>query len=248
MLWMNGRQDSETSLVLDEGLLFGRGVFETLRVGRQPFFWYEHLARLNEGLAALKIRPALDPDDLLGEVQSLQIRDCVLKIVATPANLILQTRPLPAEPAAPWRLTAAAGYRTASRRLLGSKNLNYLDNLLAWENARQEGYDDALWLNAAGQVAETSRANLFFFRGSQLLTPDPACGLLDGIVRQWVIRRFPVQTGYYRLSDLLAADAVFVTNSVAGIQPVGAIEEHGFADSPLTGRIRKEYREFLGAG
>ncbi|HBP37395.1 MAG TPA: hypothetical protein DD640_01380 [Clostridiales bacterium] len=245
MLWINGRTGSEASLVIDDGFFYGRGVFETLRVGTQPCFWQEHLVRLNQSLVALKIRPPLDEQELLALVKSLPIRDCVLKIAVSSENLVLQTRPLPAETLPAWKLTLAAGHRTASRLLLSSKNLNYLDDLLAWENARTAGYDDAIWLDAAGRIAETSRANLFFLRGGCLMTPDQECGLLPGIARQWVMDHYPVQAGFYTLNDLLAAEAVFVTNSVIGIQPVAVVCEYAFADSLAVRRIRQEYQECL---
>jgi branched-subunit amino acid aminotransferase/4-amino-4-deoxychorismate lyase len=245
MLWINGQPSQGQDLILDDGLLFGRGVFETIRVGDQPIFWAEHLLRLNQGLSDLGIRPPVDPDVLLRQVQSLPIRHCVLKIVATAANLILQTRPLPAADHRAWHLAVASGTRTSNPLLLSSKNLNYLDNLLAWENARQAGFDDVIWLNSAGQVAETSRANLFWLRDGQILTPDLACGLLNGVVRQWVIANYPVQAGFFSLDDLLSANAVFITNSLIGIQPISRIQAHRFADVPLIDQIRQHYQDFF---
>ena len=229
MIWLNGQQvdshriDQAAGLFLDDGLLYGRGVFETIRVGETPYFWVAHCQRLNRGLAELGIRAPIDPAALLDQIRGLAIRQCVLRLTVTASNLILQTRPLPNAEVCPARLMLAAGTRTTNLQLLATKNLNYLDNLLAWEAARQAGFDDAVWLNPAGWVAEASRANLFWISGDRIRTPDLACGLLNGVVRQWVTAGFTVQTGQFPLADLLAADAVFLTGSVAGIRPVASL-------------------------
>jgi 4-amino-4-deoxychorismate lyase len=243
MLWIDGRPDDTGALVLDEGLLFGRGVFETLRVHEGPLFWNEHLARLNNGLVRLRIRGPIDPDALREQVQSLPIRHCVLKIVATPSNLILQTRPIPPELTRGLRLSIAEGHRTTQPLLLSCKTLSYLDNLLAWEAAQQRGFDDAVLLNDSGRVTETSRSNLFFVRGGRLHTPDLSCGLLPGIVRQWVLDRFPVQQGFYSLEELQSAEAVFATGSVIGIHPVENIDGQMLGTSMLREEIRSAYVE-----
>lgn len=245
MLWINGHASDGRDLVLDEGFLFGRGVFETIRVHGQPLFWNEHMSRLNSGLEALNICPPVDALFLLDQVRSLPIQHCILKVVVSPGNLILQTRPLPDEAPAGWRLAVADGHRTTNPLLLASKNLNYLDNLLIWEKARQDGFDDAILLDAAGHVCETSRANLFFIKEGHLHTPDLSCGLLDGVIRQWIMTHFQVHAGVYPLGDLITTESIFVTNSVIGVQPVRQIGTQLYADSPLVMKICAYYRNWI---
>jgi 4-amino-4-deoxychorismate lyase len=232
---------------LDDGFWFGRGVFETIRVHEKPLFWPEHILRLNDGLAKLQIRPAIDQHEMLAQISRLAIRQCVLKIAVTAVNIVLQTRPLPDHTTGPFRLLPVANQRTTNPLLLSCKSINYLENLLAREQAAREGFDDALFIGAAGRLSETSRANLFLLRNGRILTPDLGCGLLDGVIRQWVLANFTVETGCFDLAELLAADAVFVTNSVIGIQPVAAIGNQSYSDSSVVQAIRRRYLEQVGS-
>jgi 4-amino-4-deoxychorismate lyase len=246
VLWINGKPINGKDNILDDGFWFGRGVFETIRVHETPLFWEEHIARLNNGLAALQIRPAIDQREMLVQVTDLAIRQCVLKIAVTPDNSFLQTRPLPSHTIGPFRLLPVENQRTTNPLLLSCKSINYLENLLAHEQAAREGFDDALFIGAAGSLSETSRANLFFLSNGRILTPDLDCGLLDGVIRRWVLANFAVETGCFDLAELLAADAVFVTNSVIGIQPVAAIGDQSYGDSSVVREIRRDYLEQVG--
>ncbi len=245
MLWINGQPSDGSNLMLDDGFLYGRGVFETIRIHERPVFWDEHLARLNDGLSKLKIRPPIDPDAWLDQVMSLPIRHCVLKIAVSPANILLQTRELPKSLPDSYRLTFSNNPLPADPLLSSCKSLNYLAYLLAYENAAQNGFDDAILTNAAGQITETSRANLFFIKNNRLYTPDLSCGLLNGIIRQWLMQNYPVQTGQFNLEEIIAADAGFVTNSIIGIMPIKSIGEKQLALSSMVSQISQSYCQFL---
>ena len=74
---------------------------------------------------------------------------------------------------------ASAIIATVTRRnehspLAGCKCLNFLDNILARQEAEKRGADEALLLNTAGRLAEASAANLFLVLGAE--PPDPALG------------------------------------------------------------------------
>ncbi len=240
MLWINGQQDSN-NFVLDDGFWFGRGVFETIRVHDRPLFWTEHINRLNDGLQALKIRPPIRSEELLAQLEAMNAYQCVLKIGVTPENIVFQTRPLPDAPSPNFGILPIQELRSHNPLLHSYKLLNYLDNLLARERATDHGYEDALYIDAGGGLSETARANLFFVRDGQIHTPALACGLLSGVIRQWVIDNFRVETGFYTMDELLKADAVFETNSVIGIQPVSHIEELACGTSPVVEDVRQRY-------
>ena len=67
------------------------------------------------------------------------------------------------------------------------KSLNYLNNILAKREANLCGADDALLLNAQGQVAEASAANIFVVTGNRLATPSVSDGALEGMTRRTVL-------------------------------------------------------------
>ena len=69
------------------------------------------------------------------------------------------------------------------------KSGNYLNNVLAIAEARRRGAEDALLLNAAGHLTESTTANVFFVTGSVVYTPALDCGLLRGITRALFLDR-----------------------------------------------------------
>lgn len=84
------------------------------------------------------------------------------------------------------------------------------------------GYYDAIVLNEAGEVTEGTFNNVFIRVGEQWYTPPLACGLLPGIQRQVLLEASDMQVAeqVLHVEDLLAADAVYLTNSVRGVVKV----------------------------
>lgn len=227
MILRNGLPSNGDDIALDDGLQFGRGAFETLRVTGRPLFLERHCERLNQAMEKLGLPRQADSAGIAALVERYRIRDCVLKILLTRKNELLITRPFPYLPevyARGFRLTPAHSRRASFAPYAGLKTLNYLESLLARETAVAAGYDDALFLNERSELAETAAANLFFVKDGAIHTPDPACGLLEGILRQWVMENTPVQAGRHSLDELRSADEVFLTNSVVGIMPVSEID------------------------
>lgn len=235
-------------LRFDAGLQFGRAVFETILVLRRPVFWEEHICRLNSGLLELSVRAPVDSAWLRRQVSGLAIADCVLKVLVSAENIVLQTRALPrADAYENVRLTAVPDPRPRDRRLLRCKSSNYLANLLAYETAAKEGFSDALFISENNLITECSRSNIFWLQDNRLYTPSDDCGLLPGIVRQWLGNRFPVSFGKYEKNNIFEADAVMMTNSVIGVRAVAQIDGHEFSVSGyLEEIIQAWHQEILG--
>ncbi len=131
------------------------------------------------------------------------------------------------------------------------KTLNYLESLMAREEAKKRGVEEALMLNIEGEVAEASTANIFWARGNRLYTPSEECGVLPGIVRGWVLEKvggcdLSVEEGKYTFSHLEEAEEVFLTNSLMGIMPVCQLEGKVISSEcpgPLTRILMKIYQE-----
>ena len=231
MIIVNGQKDPPNSIIYDEGLQFGRGVFETLLVDEAPQYLPQHLARLSRGMAALKLPHDVSAADIRELIATFSIKHCVLKILATERNLILSTRENPYKEAdyrRGIRLQTSAIRRNPSSPATFIKSINALDNFVARQQALEHGYDEALLLNTSGHVAEGSRSNIFWSKNGVLYTPALACGLLDGIMRQQILDREKVCEGMFSLAGLYAADEVFVTNSVIGVMKVTAVDEKAF--------------------
>ncbi len=104
-----------------------------------------------------------------------------------------------------------------------------------YENRRAKveaaGCFEALLINQRGELTEGTFTNLFVRRGRELLTPPLTCGLLDGVLRQaMLIGELPLPGGMtireeiLHRSDLDAAEAIYVGNSVRGLLEVELVD------------------------
>jgi branched-subunit amino acid aminotransferase/4-amino-4-deoxychorismate lyase len=129
-----------------------------------------------------------------------------------------------------------------------AKHANYLNSIIAHTEAAALGADDALLLGVEGNLAEASSANLFLVNGARILTPDLKTGILPGCTRAFVLE-LCVANGLSadeaRLDPNVLDDVeeVFLTNSVAGIVPVRAVDHRGYAaPGPVTLMLMDLYR------
>ena len=263
MLWYQGavHEDHRATFdFTDRGLLLGDGLFETMVVlGHRAFRLDDHLDRLLAGARELRI--PVDRDSLEVPVAALARRapdgSGVVRLTVTrgtgPRGLRLPPEPKPTIFAslAPWqlkeqlpqaRLAIATGRRNPNSPLSCLKSLAYLDNVLALDEAQARGADDALILSTSGHVACASAANIFAIRNDTLLTPSLQDGVLPGITRRLVLAMAPAiglapREVSMQLPDLLNADAVFTTNSVALIVNVTEIDDRPL---PEPGRLLVE--------
>lgn len=108
------------------------------------------------------------------------------------------------------------------------KTLNYADNILEKRLAKQRGYDEPIFLNTKGELSEGATTNLFFVSGKKLFTPALSCGLLDGILRQYLLKNYQVEECIIKPEQVSDFDEMFVTNSLLGIMPICRLGEHKF--------------------
>lgn len=134
------------------------------------------------------------------------------------------------------------------------KSTNYLENLLAREEAFAREAFEGLWYNTQGYLVEGTMSNLFFVKNGVLFTPSLECGCLPGTRRSLILElasslSIPFHEGRYPPSVLFQADEIFLTNALMGIMPVSQIDDHKF-DLPvnsksLTRRLAKVYPDFI---
>lgn len=210
---------------LDEGLFFGKGVFETILCEDKPVFLREHLDRMKKSMEMIGLAP-LEEKELIEYIDNRKIIHKVLKITITPMNIIITERELnykAEDYVAGMKLTVSNVMRNSTSKLSYIKSICYIENLLEKENAKKSGYDDVIFFNEKGYVTETSCANIFILKSNQILTPKVECGLLPGIIRNKIVENFNVVEKMITMQDLKEADEVFITNSIMGIMPVKEI-------------------------
>lgn len=243
----------------DRGLLLGDGLFETmLAEAGTPVRLDAHLDRMAAGCVVLGL-PPLDrrrAEALVREAaaQVAAPRSAVrltltagsggrgLDRPAAPEPRLFATAAPAVRPETPARLATSAVRRNDGSPASRLKTLAYLDNVLAREEARARGADEALMLNTRGELACGAAANLFWIEGGRLFTPALACGVLAGIARAEVLMvaaRLGISTSEARaFPDVLTrAEGIFLTNSLIGVRPVSMLDGRAVPLSPLIGRL-----------
>jgi branched-subunit amino acid aminotransferase/4-amino-4-deoxychorismate lyase len=130
---------------------------------------------------------------------------------------------------------AVSPYRVnTSSPTSGIKSLNYLDHVLAWEEAQSRDFDEAVVLNERGEIVSATTANLFWAKNGTLHTPNLSTGALAGITRECVIdiasKHFiPLLEGVYEMTHLTDADEIFLTSSGLGVAPVTTFDFRRYA-------------------
>jgi len=263
--------------VLDHGLLYGDGVFEGIRVyGGVPFLLDEHLDRLVASARAIVLELPAGRGEIAAlcreAAQRAELDDGYLRLVVTRgagalgvsphtcarASLIVIAAPLTLYPAERYRdgvrLVTSSLRRSASDALPPQiKSLNYLTSVLASIEARRQGADEAVLLNAQGLIAECTADNLFLVSGGRVLTPAVASGALAGITRALVSRLLNEQgiecvESPLTPADAWTADELFLTGTGAEIVPVCEIDGRPLPLArPVTERVRAAFAAYVEA-
>lgn len=250
-------------LVTDRGFTLGDGLFETIRVraGRMQRL-PAHIARLTRGAHLLGIpMPDQDVLEALEMVRTANaLDDGVLRLTLTrgsgprgvlpPANpeptLLITPAPMAPLPPPARLIIATVTRRNEMSPLAGVKSLNYLDNILARQEAATRQTDDALLLNTQGRIAETSIANIFALIEGRLLTPPLQDGALPGVMRAAMLGQ-GAQEHPLAPEDLAGAEELFLTSSL-GIRPVRELENSTFTSFTIAERLSQRVGETLNVG
>jgi 4-amino-4-deoxychorismate lyase len=259
--------------IRDRGLLYGDGVFRTLRVIRgKAQYWPLHYQKLRHDCTALGIA-CPDFGLLSSELDNLlaQYPDSVAKLVITRGEGIRGYTPqdcvnpnhfwdiasLPAYPS-DWtqngiKATLCRLRLSQQPRLAGIKHLNRLENVLAaaeWRDATllDSEIAEGLLLDTDGNMIEGIRSNLFVVHRGELITPELSRSGVAGVQRDRVIdwsvqHGMPLHIRNVGLEEVLHADELFVVNSIIGLWPIRELEQHHWTAFPVSMQIRKTWAE-----
>jgi 4-amino-4-deoxychorismate lyase len=259
-LLVNGRPASTVG-VADRGLLYGDGVFRTVRVrGGVPLDWSRQFRLLARDCAALDIA-CPDGATLREEIGRVAPADAIAKVIVTRGTG--GRGYAPPDAAEPTRIVAAypppAGDDPAARdgvrvrrcalvlaeqpRLAGVKTLNRLENVLARAEWRDPAIREGLLGDARGRLVEGTMSNVFLATGGRLVTPDLSrCGVA-GAQRERVVdladaAGIACEIRDVDFAELHDAEEVFLTNSVIGLWPVVALDAQRWQPGPLARRLQ----------
>jgi branched-chain amino acid aminotransferase len=271
------RREEACVSVFDHGFLYGDGIYETLRAyDCRIFMLRRHLARLERSARAIGLDlPVAEKEwpALLQEAMERNgIRDAYLRITVSrgeggigldPAlcrrpTLVIMALPFQAHAAELFERgvdLAIVGIRRNHPAAISPqiKSLNFLNNILAKQDAIRAQAFDGLMLTTEGDVAECTTSNIFFVRGDRLCTPAVSCGILDGITREVVLvlaqeEGVAVEEGRYQPQAFFQADECFLTNTSMEVMPVRTIDSRPIGEGnrrPVTTRLQEAFRREL---
>ncbi len=243
--------NSDFQATQNRAFCYGDGIFETIRLQhKQPLFWDLHLQRIKNGLATLNFE---QPDRLYFDHlhQELLEKAAVFAESNLRARIsfvrnqggfylpqdnhfqhFIQLFPLSTNPFPVYEkgltLAVAQSLRLSCDKLSNCKTLNGLRFILAAQEAQQQQADEAILLNQYERIAEASNANLFIIKDKQLITPALTEGCIAGVCRAFLLQKAAilgceVVEKSLNLSDLAQAEAIFLSNAIAGLRPVAQI-------------------------
>lgn len=255
----------------DFAVLYGFSLFETFLVNGsgRVFLLDHHIERLFSSMEYFNFRVDSEKQDfiniILKHIEENSAKNMIMRITVSFGNRLKDVKPQvmislrentlkPEDYLKGLRLTVSSLKKSEDSYIIRHKTANYLDNYLVAQKALTDGFYDAIFQNSKGNITETTKCNVFFVRDNIIHTPALKCGLLPGIIRNWIISKatllgIEVQEGEYLLEDLKEADEVFLTNSVVGLMGVCSIDNSAIRQGPLgpvTKRLHDEYiREYF---
>ena len=274
MVSLNGRlvaRRDATVSIFDGGFVVGDGVWEGLRLHNGALlFLNQHLDRLYEGAAKIRLDIGLDRSALTAEIRrtlaangmhhGVHIRLMVTRGEKSAPNqdprnaLGPATVVIVAEYKVPDPGLAARGLslRTSSirctpaymfdMRLNSHSRLNLIMALL---EAIDAGADEALMLDPSGFVSSCNATNFFCVRNGEVLTSSGEY-CFNGVTRANVVQLcerhgMPVRLGDFTIDDAHAAEEAFVTGTFGGLTPVREIDGHRLP-AALPGPVTRRLR------
>jgi branched-chain amino acid aminotransferase len=261
--------------VMTHTLHYGLGVFEGIRCyegadGRSAIFrLHEHLERLFGSAHILDLAMPYSREELAAAcretVRANRLRECYLRPIAFlgDGDMGLAARPATRVAIAAWpwgaylgdegvrhgvRLKTSSFQRFHPNTLLTKAKAvgHYVNSILAAQEARGGGYDEALLLDVDGYVSEASGENIFIVQqGVVKTTPLPT--VLGGITRDAALRLLtdlgvPVREERFTRDEVYLADEAFFTGTAVEITPVRELDGRRIGTGrpgPVTARLQE---------
>ncbi len=222
---------------------YGKGVFTTIRVvGGQPFLWDKHRRRLYANAENLGIDLRYRPEEkvlrsLLDAIEARGLQNGRARITFSDESpspiwstagdkktslsiIVAERRPIPNN----FKLTISPHRINTTSPLVGIKSCNYLEHLLAYEEATEREFHEAIRLNERSEVASACMANVFWEKDGSLFTSSLKTGCLPGTTREFLLENVDCEEIQCGIEELASADRIFVTSAGIGVAAVAEFD------------------------
>lgn len=236
----------ETGMAILASILQTPLAFESIRAyatgnGTRLFKAKEHLARLQKSCKSINQDYLVNPKEIIGDIyhalenhhmKNARVRVVVFAEGGIPSIVFMldECAVLPAEKGLKLMIS-----KTQRHPVLNNTEANisahYLMAVMARNEAKVAGFDDALFTDVNGRIAQASSANIFMQKANTLYTPS-AGNIFAGITRQNVLdlcRKLEIEVVETKLNtdDVLNADSAFICSThdeIAGIESINQIK------------------------
>lgn len=250
------------------GLLYGWGVFTTLRIynGRAFAFDY-HWDRLVRHAEKSRVAVPLQLEQArqaVGElvaangVEQGRARITILKgetgfwrgASSAQAELLIFTSSDAYKAQAELALTISPYRAHSSGPLAGVKRTAMVEHLMAFEEAKSRSFDEAVMLNERGETVSATAANIFWVQGDEVFTPSLATGCVAGITRRLVLEiaaRFNLHVveGSFPTQRIFEAREAFLTSTAREVAIVSSFDmkEYSHKEARISKLILREFQK-----
>lgn len=241
----------ETLIKPDDGYYFGIGVFETIAVEQgRMVLCSEHLARMAEGISFFGLGRTVEEAELLEflekQKESEGWKHGALKVTVSRENCVISLRPntyTAGQYAQGFAMDFSEIRRNETSPFTYHKTLNYGECILEKRKAHERGLDELIFLNSQGQICEGCTTNIFFGKQGKVFAPPLSCGMLPGVMRQFVYEQAekagnPVTEQVLYPEDLEGFDECFVTNSLLGVMSGTRLGKYCFPERICAEKLR----------
>ena len=130
---------------------------------------------------------------------------------------------------------------------------NYLNSIIATQEAKRNGVDEAILLDHSGNVSEAPGENIFIVREGQLATPSLSSSALEGITRDTVIKiakdlDMDIVEREVTRSELVISEEIFLTGTAAEITPITSMDSKKIGSGrpgDITKKMMSEYADIV---
>lgn len=244
--------DREAGLpAVSSAALYGNGIFTTIAIGNgEPFLWDKHWRRLVADAESLRIdiseySAALVERSLRELIRHNNVKNGRARITLFDGSSSMvwtlgsdgRTECLimtgdPRKVPEKFRVKISPYCVNSASPLAGIKSCNYLENVIAMEDANKNNCDEAIKLNERGEVTGGIMSNVFWLADGNLFTPALETGCLPGTTREFVIENFRCEEVVAGVEAMHGCEAVFLTSAGIGIVQAGEFNGRRFEPLP----------------
>lgn len=221
--------------VISSSSLYGKGIFTTVLIhDSKPFLWVKHWQRLKQNAEKLGID--------LSEFSSDSVKNLLAEIIKknhcqngraritffdehpskiwsfdaeNKTSLLITTDNL--RKIVDVKLTVSPYRINSTSPIANTKSCNYLEKIIALQEAKNLGFDEAICLNEKDEITSAIMANIFWVKNGKIFTPSLKTGCLAGTIREFLLENYEINEVKAKLPEIENADEIFLSSSGFGL-------------------------------